>query len=78
MKAEVDKPDINKLISVLNCFNNFKIKVDHLDVDKLKAVPVDFKKIEGVVSKQAVKNTKLSKLNTKVNNVKRKLLMHLL
>ena len=43
LKAEVEKIDINELVSVLTSFNNLKAKVDDLDVDKLKTVPVDLK-----------------------------------
>ena len=46
---------------------NFKIKVDDLDVGKLKAAPVDLKKICDLVDNQVVKNTKFNALNTKVN-----------
>ena len=41
MKAEVNKLDINKLISVSNSLNNLKTNVDDLDVGKLKIVPVE-------------------------------------
>ena len=43
LKAEVEKIDINELVNVLTSFNNLKAKVDDLDVDKLKTVPVDLK-----------------------------------
>ena len=46
---------------------NFKIKVHDLDVGKLKAAPVDLKKICDLVDNQVVKNTKFNALNTKVN-----------
>ena len=36
MKAKVDKVDIIKLVYVPNSLNNFKTKVDDLDVGKLK------------------------------------------
>lgn len=35
----------------------------------MKTVPPDLKKISGVVSKGVLENTKLNKLNTKVNNL---------
>ena len=47
--------------------------MDDLDVDKLKIVPVDLKKVSDVVSKGVVKITKLNKLNTKVNNLENKI-----
>ena len=43
LKAYVDKLDINKT-NVPTSLNNLKIKVDDLDVGKLKTVPVDWKK----------------------------------
>ena len=46
--------------------NDWKTKVDDLDVCKLKIVPIDLKTISDVVSKEVVKNTKFYKLNTKV------------
>ena len=36
LKAEVYKLDINKLVNVPTSLNNLKIKVDDLDVGKLK------------------------------------------
>ena len=38
---------------------NLKTKVDYLDFDKLKTVPVDLKKLNDVVDNEVVKNTKL-------------------
>ena len=49
MKAEVGKLDIVKLVNVLISLNNLKIKVDNLDVAKLKTVRL--------VDKQVFKNT---------------------
>ena len=69
MKAEVDKVDINKLYKLTNAstsLNNVKTKVHDLDADKLKTVPVDFKKLSDVVDNEVVKNTKFSTLKTKV------------
>ena len=43
MKAEVEKLDINEFANVLSALNNLKTKIDNLDVDKLKTVPVDLK-----------------------------------
>ena len=65
MKAAAEKLDVNKLLSFPSGFNNLKAKVDGLDVDKLKTVPVNLK---------VVKNTKFSKLNTKVNGLENKIL----
>ena len=53
--------------------NNLKAKVDDLDDDKLKIVPRDLKKLSDVVDKIVVKKTVHSKLNTKVNNLEKKI-----
>ena len=47
MKVEVGKLDTTKLIYVPTSLNNFKIKVDDLDVGKLKTVPENLKKNKG-------------------------------
>ena len=73
MKTEVDKLGINKLVNVPSGVNNLKIKLDDLDVGKLKAVSVDLKKISDVVSKEIVKRTVYNKLNAKVNNLEIKI-----
>ena len=44
LKDEVGKLDITKLTYVPTSLNNFKTRLDDLDVGKLKAVPVDLKK----------------------------------
>ena len=49
LKTEVDKVDITKLMNVLTRLNNLETKVDDLGVGKLKAVPVDLKKLSDVV-----------------------------
>ena len=53
--------------------NNLKTKVDALDVGKMKNVPKDLKKLSNIVDKKVVKNTKFNTLNTKVNNLVKKL-----
>ena len=73
MKAEVDKLDINKLVNVPTSLNNLKTKVDDLDVGKLKTVPVDLKKLSDVVDNEVVKNAKFNTLETKVNNLEKKI-----
>ena len=57
MKAEVDKLGINKLINVPTRLNDLKLKVDDLDVGKLKAVSVVLKKLTDRVDNEVVKNT---------------------
>ena len=44
------KLDVNKLVNVPTGLNNLK-KVNDINVDKLKAAPVDLKTISDVVSK---------------------------
>ena len=71
MKARVDRWDINKLINnVPTGLNNLKTKVDDLDLGKLDPVPLD---LSDAASKEVVQNTKFSKLNTKVNNLEKKI-----
>ena len=58
------------MVNVPTSLNNLKTKVDDLDLGKLKTVPVDFfKKFNGVVNNENVKNTKFSALKIKVNNL---------
>ena len=52
--------------------NNLKRKEDHLDVGKLKSIPVDLKILSDVVVNEVVKNTKFIKLKTKVNILDKK------
>ena len=73
LKAEVDKLDINRLTNVPTSLNNLKRKVDDLDVGKLKTVPIDLKKLSDVVDNEVVKNTKFNTLQTKVNNLEKKI-----
>ena len=69
MKAAVGKLDISDL-------NDLKTKVDDLDVGKSKTVPIDLKRLSDVVSKEVMKKTVYNKLNTKVNSLNKKSLMH--
>ena len=43
------------MVTVPTGLNNLKPKVDALDVDKLKVVPMDLKRLSDVVSKEVVK-----------------------
>ena len=72
MKAEVDKLDIIKLTNVPTSLNNLKTKVNDLDVDKLKTFPVDLKRLSDIADNEAVKNTKLNTLKTKITNLEKK------
>ena len=74
LKAEINKLDINKLVNALTGLYYLKIKVDQLDFDKLKTVPVDFKNLGDIVSKEVVKETVYNKVNMKVNNIENKIL----
>ena len=58
------------MANVPTSLNNFKIKVDDLDLGKLKAAPVDLKKIRDLVDNQVVKKTKFNAINTKVKKKK--------
>ena len=73
MKAEVDKLDIAKLISVPTSLNNLKTKVNDSDIGKLKIVAIDLGKLSNIVDNEIMKNTKLSKIRTKVNNLDKKI-----
>ena len=77
MKAKIDKLGNNKLLNALNGLNNLKSYEDYLDADKLNTVTTALKKLNDVVSKEVVTNTKFNKLNVKVNNLENKILMHL-
>ena len=77
MRAEFDKPD-NKFDSVPTSLNNLKTKVDDLDIDELKTVPVELKKLSDVVKNEVVKNTKYNTLKTKVNRLDKKFFMQLI
>ena len=72
LKAEVDKLDIHKLVTVPTSFNCLKTKVDDLDVGKLKTVPVDLKILNDAVDNEILKNITFT-LKTKVNNLDEKI-----
>ena len=67
-----------KLTRFPTSLNNLKTKIDDLDIGKLKTVPVNLKKVSDVVDNEVVKNAKFNTLNSKVNNLEKKFLMHLL
>ena len=71
LKGVFDKRDINKLVNVPTSLNNFKTKVDDLDVGKLKTVPVDLLKLSDVIADKVVNSTKYNTLKTKVNNLEK-------
>ena len=53
-----------------NELNSLKSKVDKLDVDKQKAVPVDLKKLSNTVENEVVKKTVFDELVKRVNVIK--------
>ena len=62
---------MNKLTNVSSILNSLKIKLDDLDLDKLKTVSVDLIKLINVVENEVVKNLKFYILKAKVNNSKK-------
>ena len=73
LKTEADKLKVNTLVKVQSGLNDLKTQIGDLDVDKLKTVPIDLKKLNDVVSKEVVKKTVYNKLNKKVNNLEKKI-----
>ena len=62
------------MVNVPTSLNNLKTKVDDLDVDKLKTVPVNLKKLRDVVvDNEVVKNKNFNKLKRKVNKLDQKI-----
>ena len=45
------------------------VKVDKIDVDKLKTVPVDLNKLSNVVNNEIIKKSVYDKLFAKANNI---------
>ena len=63
------------MANVPTSLNNLKTKIGDQDVGKLKTVPVDLKKLSDVLDNDVVKNKKFNTLNTKVNNLDKKILI---
>ena len=61
------------MVNIPTSFNNLKAKVDNLDADTSKNVPLELKKLSGAVDNELVKNTKFNTLNTKANNLDKKI-----
>ena len=57
------------MVNVRASLNKLKKKVDDLDIDKLKTVPIDLKKLNDVVDNEVVKNKKFNTLKTKANKL---------
>ena len=62
--------DIDKLKSLPNNLNNFKSKVDKLDINKLAPVPVDLSNLSNAVKNEVIKKTEY---NTKTKNIEYKI-----
>ena len=61
------------MINTPTSFNDWKTKVEDLDVGKLKTVPVDLKKLNDVVDNKVIENAKFNTLKTIVNSLERKI-----
>ena len=75
LKTEVDKLDVDKLISLVNNLSKLKSRVDKLDIDKLVPVPVDLSKLSNVVKNEVVKMTESNAKIKKILNIKLKYLI---
>ena len=60
--------DTYKLVAKSN-LASLKTKVDKIDVDKLKTIPVDLSKLSNVVNNEVVKKIVHDKLVAKINNI---------
>ena len=70
-KSELKKAidvNISDLVDLAN-FKSVVNKVDKLDVNKLKPVPLDLKNVSGAVEKEVVKKDVYDKLVKKVNAI---------
>ena len=61
------------MINIPTSFNDWKTKVEDLDVGKLKTIPVDLKKLNDVVDNKVIENAKFNTLKTTVNSLERKI-----
>ena len=59
--------------NVATGLSNLKTKVDSLNVDKLKTVLIDLKKLSDVLNKEVLKKTVYNKLNKEINNLEDKI-----
>ena len=62
--------NLDKLKNIPNNLNNLKSKVDKLDPDKLKFVPVNLSKLSDVVKNDVVKK---DEYNSKIKNIEDKI-----
>ena len=61
------------MINIPTSFNDWKTKVEDLDIGKLKTVPVDLKKLNDVVDNKVIENAKFNTLKTTVNSLEREI-----
>ena len=61
------------MVNFQTSLNNFIIKVDRLDISKLKAVLVHLKNLSDIVNDEVVKNIKFNTLKTKLDNIDKKI-----
>ena len=61
------------MVTVPTGLYDLKIKVDDLDIGKFQTAPIDYKRLSDVMSKEIAKYTKYNTLNTKVNNLIKKI-----
>ena len=61
------------MAKVPTSLNNLKTIVDDLNVDKLKTVPIDLKRLTDVADNDIVKNTEFNTLKTEVDKVNKKI-----
>ena len=73
LKTEVDKLDVDKLISLVNNLSKLKSRVDKLDIGKLVPVPVDLSKLS--IKNEVVKMTESNAKIKKILNIKLKYLI---
>ena len=56
LKTEVDKLDITKLVTAPTSGNNLKTKVEQSNVGRLKAAPIDLKKLSDLADNEVFEN----------------------
>ena len=61
------------MVNFPTSLDNSKTKEDEFNVDKLKAVLIDLKKLSNVVDNEVAKNTELYTLKVKVNKLDKKI-----
>ena len=49
--------------------SSLKSKIDELNIDKLKIVPIDLSELSNVIKNEVIKKTEYNKLVTKVDHI---------